>query len=115
MINNKKIVVILPAYNASQTLQKTYEEIPFDIVDDVVLTDDASTDETLRVAERLNIKHIIRHDGNKGYGGNQKSCYRKALSLDADIIVMLHPDYQYTPALLPSMVYLIANNIYPVV
>jgi len=115
MINNKKIVVILPAYNASQTLQQTYQEIPFDIVDDVVLTDDASTDETLRVAEALKIKHIIRHDGNKGYGGNQKSCYRKAFSLNADIVVMLHPDYQYTPALIPSMVYLIANDIYPVV
>jgi len=115
MINDKKIVVILPAYNAAQTLRQTYQEIPFDVVDDVVLTDDASTDETVRVAEELKIKYIIHHDKNRGYGGNQKSCYSKALSLDADIIIMLHPDYQYTPALIPSMAYLIANHIYPVV
>jgi glycosyltransferase involved in cell wall biosynthesis len=115
MVLNKKVVVILPAYNASQTLRQTYEEIPFDIVDDVILTDDASTDETILVAEALGIKHILRHSSNIGYGGNQKTCYRKALELKADIIIMLHPDYQYTPKLIPSMAYLIANNVCQVV
>jgi glycosyltransferase involved in cell wall biosynthesis len=115
MINGQKVVVILPAYNASRTLRQTYNEIPHDIVDEVILTDDASTDDTLLVAEELNIKHVIKHLGNSGYGANQKTCYGKALQLNADIIVMLHPDYQYTPKLIPSMVYLIANNIYPVV
>jgi glycosyltransferase involved in cell wall biosynthesis len=115
MINGKKIVVILPAYNASRTLRQTYNEIPRDVVDEVILTDDASTDDTLSVARQLDIKHIIRHDRNSGYGANQKTCYTKALELNADIVVMLHPDYQYTPKLIPSMVYLIANDIYPVV
>ncbi|KAB8151959.1 glycosyltransferase [Kordia sp. TARA_039_SRF] len=115
MINSKKLIVVLPAYNASETLQKTYNEIPFDIVDDVVLVDDHSTDETLRVAKELGIKHVVKHDQNKGYGANQKSCYKKALSLGADIVVMLHPDYQYTPKLIHSMAYLIANDVYPVV
>ncbi|WP_044400325.1 glycosyltransferase family 2 protein [Lacinutrix sp. Hel_I_90] len=115
MINTKKVIVVLPAYNASETLQKTYEEIPFDIVDEVVLVDDNSTDETLQVAKALGIKHVLMHDENKGYGANQKSCYKKALSLGGDIIVMLHPDYQYTPKLIHSMAYLIANDVYPVV
>lgn len=115
MIANQKIIVILPAYNASGTLEKTYQEIPFDIVDEVVLVDDNSTDETLLVAKKIGITHIIKHDDNKGYGANQKSCYKKALSLGADIVVMLHPDYQYTPKLIHSMSYLIANNVYPVV
>jgi glycosyltransferase involved in cell wall biosynthesis len=115
MINNKRIVVILPAYNAEVTLRQTYQEIPLDIVDEVILTDDASTDGTLLVAEALGIKHIIRHDSNRGYGGNQKTCYCKALELGADIVIMVHPDYQYTPKLIPSMVYLIANDVYPVV
>ena len=115
MINSKKVVVVLPAYNASETLPLTYNEIPFDIVDEVILVDDFSTDKTLRVADQLGIKHVIIHDENKGYGANQKSCYKKALSLGADIVVMLHPDYQYTPKLIHSMVYLIANNVYPVV
>jgi len=115
MINGKKIFVILPAYNAAQTLEQTYNEIPFDIVDDVILTDDKSNDNTIEVAKELGIKHIIEHQINKGYGGNQKSCYNKALELGADIIVMLHPDYQYTPKLIPSMVHLIANGTYPVV
>ncbi|WAC03778.1 glycosyltransferase family 2 protein [Lacinutrix neustonica] len=115
MINTKKIIVVLPAYNASETLQKTYNEIPFDIVDDVVLVDDNSTDETLLVAKELGITYILKHDENKGYGANQKSCYIKALSLGADIIIMLHPDYQYTPKLIHSMAYLIANDVYPVV
>lgn len=115
MILNKKIVVVLPAYNAEQTLEKTYKEIPFDIVDDVVLVDDASSDKTVEVGHKLGIKHIIRHEKNKGYGGNQKTCYNKALSLGADIVIMLHPDYQYTPTLIPSMAYIIAQDIYPVV
>ncbi len=115
MVNNKKIVVVLPAYNAELTLEKTYHEIPFDIVDDVILVDDGSTDKTVEKAKNIGISHIIVHDKNKGYGGNQKSCYDKALNLNADIIVMLHPDYQYTPRLIHSMVYIIANNIYPVV
>ncbi len=115
MIENKKIVVVLPAYNAAKTLKKTYNEIPFDIVDDVILVDDLSSDETVKIGKEIGIKHIISHQKNKGYGGNQKSCYNKALSLDADITIMLHPDYQYTPLLLHSMCYLIANNVYPVV
>jgi glycosyltransferase involved in cell wall biosynthesis len=115
MIENKKVVVVLPAYNAAKTLEKTYNEIPFPLVDEVVLVDDASKDETLEVARELQIKHIVKHDANKGYGGNQKSCYKKALELKADIIVMLHPDYQYTPKLILSMAYMIANDLYPVV
>jgi glycosyltransferase involved in cell wall biosynthesis len=115
MLNNKKIVVVLPAYNAAKTLERTYKEIPFDIVDDVVLVDDVSKDNTIEVAKQLGIKHIIQHDRNKGYGGNQKSCYNKALELDADIVVMLHPDYQYTPLLIPAMCSIIANELYQVV
>ncbi len=115
MINSKKIVVVLPAYNAENTLEATYKEIPFDIVDEVVLVDDASRDETVRKAEQLGITHVIRHENNKGYGGNQKSCYKKALELNADIVIMVHPDYQYTPRLIHSMAYLIANDVYPVV
>ncbi len=114
MINNKKIIVVLPAYNAAKTLEKTYTEIPFDIVDDVILTDDLSSDETIAEAKKIGIKHIIKHDVNKGYGGNQKSCYNKALELGGDIVVMLHPDYQYTPTLIHSLTYLIANDVYPV-
>jgi glycosyltransferase involved in cell wall biosynthesis len=115
MLGSKRIVVVLPAYNASQTLEKTYKEIPFDIVDDVILVDDASSDNTIQVAKQVGIKHIISHEKNKGYGGNQKTCYRRALELNADIIIMLHPDYQYTPTLIPSMAAIIANNLYPVV
>lgn len=115
MINGKKIVVCLPAYNAARTLEKTYADIPFDVVDDVVLVDDASTDKTVEVALRLGIRHILLHEKNMGYGANQKTCYAKALSLGADIIIMLHPDYQYDPRLIPSIAYLLANDIYPVV
>ncbi len=114
MINNKKIIVVLPAYNAEKTLEQTYNEIPFEIVDNVILTDDLSNDDTVSEAERIGIKHIIKHDENKGYGANQKSCYNKALELGADIVVMLHPDYQYTPKLIHSLTYLIANEVYPV-
>jgi len=115
MINGKKIIVVMPAYNAEKTLLQTYQEIPFDIVDDVVLVDDKSRDNTSKVAEEIGIKHVIVHDINLGYGGNQKTCYNTALSLDADIVIMLHPDYQYTPKLIHSMAYLIANEVYPVV
>ncbi|HRP01335.1 MAG TPA: glycosyltransferase family 2 protein [Candidatus Kapabacteria bacterium] len=115
MIFDKKVVVVLPAYNAEQTLERTFNEIPFDIVDDVILVDDFSKDNTYQLATKLGIKHKIRHESNKGYGGNQKSCYNKALEIGADIIIMLHPDYQYTPKLIHSMAYLIANNVYEVV
>ena len=115
MIGSKKIVVVLPAYNASKTLLKTYNEIPFDIVDEVILVDDNSTDNTIDVAKSIGIVHIIKHKNNTGYGGNQKTCYNKALGLGADIIIMLHPDYQYTPKLIHSMSYLIANDLYPTV
>ena len=115
MINNKKIVVVLPAYQAEKTLETTYREIPFDIVDEVVIVDDNSFDNTVEVAKKIGIKHIIKHTENKGYGGNQKSCYNKALELGADIVVMLHPDYQYTPKLIPAMVHVIAGDLYPAV
>tara|TARA_B100000809_G_scaffold25608_1_gene22487 strand:+ start:12034 stop:12771 length:738 start_codon:yes stop_codon:yes gene_type:complete len=115
MIEGKKIIVILPAYNAENTLEKTFNEIPFDIVDEVILTDDFSSDHTVKVAEKLGIKHIIQHKKNKGYGANQKSCYNKAIALNADIIVMLHPDYQYNPKLIPAMCSLIAKDVFKVV
>ena len=105
----------MPAYKAALTLEKTYREIPFDLVDDVILVDDHSPDNTSEVAKSLGIKHIIRHDKNKGYGGNQKTCYTKALELGADIVIMVHPDYQYTPLLLPAMITIIGNDLYPVV
>lgn len=105
----------MPAYNAEKTLVDTYNEIPFDIVDDVIIVDDASSDGTVALAKKIGIKHVICHEKNKGYGGNQKTCYDTALSLGADIVIMLHPDYQYTPKLIPSMAYLIANDLYPVV
>src|SRR6185295_16884382 len=111
MLNGKKIVVVLPAYNAARTLEATYREIPFDMVDEVVLVDDASRDDTVSVATKLGIHHVIIHERNKGYGGNQKSCYNKALALGADIVIMLHPDYQYTPKLTPAMASIIANGV----
>jgi glycosyltransferase involved in cell wall biosynthesis len=115
MYKNKKVVVVLPAYNAALTLKKTYEEIPFDLVDEVILCDDASKDNTVELAKEIGIQHIIKHEKNKGYGGNQKSLYNKALELGGDIIIMLHPDYQYTPLLIPSMVNIIGEDLYPVV
>lgn len=115
MFNGKKVVVVLPAYNAALTLEKTYSEIPFEIVDEVVLVDDHSKDNTSELGRKLGIRHIIRHEQNKGYGGNQKTCYAKALELNTDVVVMLHPDYQYTPLLIHSMVAIIANGLYPVV
>ena len=107
MLNNKKIVVVMPAYNAEKTLEMTYNEIPFEIVDDVILVDDASRDRTSEVARKMGI-HTIVHTENLGYGGNQKSCYRAALKLGADIVIMVHPDYQYTPRLIPAMASMIA-------
>ena len=115
MYLQKKVVVVLPAYNAAQTLLKTYQEIPFDIVDEVILVDDASSDGTAMLAKEIGISHVILHQKNKGYGGNQKSCYDKALAEGADIVIMLHPDYQYTPKLITAMVSIIANDLYPVV
>jgi len=115
MILGKTITVVMPAYNAEKTLARNYHEIPFDIVDAVILVDDHSTDRTIDVAKELGIRHIIRHEKNKGYGGNQKTCYNKALELNSDIVVMLHPDYQYTPKLIASMSHLIANGVYEVV
>ncbi len=115
MIYNKTITVVLPAYNAEKTLEMTYREIPLDIVDHVILVDDLSRDRTPHVARDLGIQHVILHPENKGYGGNQKTCYDKALELNSDIVVMLHPDYQYSPHLIHSMCYLIANGVYEVV
>ncbi len=115
MIAGKKIAVVMPAYNAEMTLEKTWKEIPKDIVDEVILTDDFSKDNTIEEAKRLGIRHIIQHEKNKGYGGNQKTCYMKALEIGADIIIMLHPDYQYTPKLIPAMSNIIANELYSVV
>lgn len=115
MLNNKKIIVVLPSYNAEKTITQTYNEIPFDIVDDIIFVDDASSDNSVKIAKQLGIKHIIEHKKNTGYGGNQKSCYNKALELNADIVIMLHPDYQYTPLLIPSMANLISSGLYHVV
>ncbi|MSR76845.1 MAG: glycosyltransferase family 2 protein [Candidatus Omnitrophica bacterium] len=114
MIQDMKIIVVLPAYNAAKTLERTYREIPLDLVDEVILVDDASKDHTVEIAEKLGIKNIIRHPKNLGYGGNQKSCYQEALKKNADIIIMLHPDYQYTPKLLVPLSWLIAHKVYDV-
>ena len=114
MINGKKVCVVMPAYNAEKTLQKTYDEIPKDIVDEIILIDDASKDKTVDVAKKLGIRTFV-HTQNKGYGGNQKTCYQEALNLNADIIVMLHPDYQYTPKLITSMSSMIAEGVFDAV
>ena len=114
MIANHRICVVLPAYNAARTLEMTVREIPTDIVDDVILVDDASTDDTLRLAKKLGV-FAVRHDYNKGYGGNQKTCYRLALERGADIIIMLHPDYQYTPKLLLPMASMLCSGLFDVV
>lgn len=111
MINGKKVVVVMPAYNAEKTLQMTYNEIPHDVVDDVILVDDQSRDQTVAVAQQLNLTLIV-HEKNRGYGGNQKTCYAAALRQNADIVVMLHPDYQYTPKLIRSMAWLIAEGLF---
>ena len=106
--------MVLPAHKAEKTLIQTYNEIPFNSVDEVILVDDNSPDATIAVAKSIGIRHIIQHETNFGYGGNQKTCYNKALALNADII-MLHPDYQYTPKLIPAMAYLVAHDVFPVV
>ena len=111
MINGKRVTVVMPAYNAEKTLEKTYNEIPRDIVDDIILTDDASQDHTAEIARKLNIKTFI-HIKNKGYGGNQKTCYQEPLRLKSDIIIMLHPDYQYTPKLITAMASMIAYGVF---
>ena len=115
MYKSKKVVVVLPAYNAEKTLEATYREIPFDLVDEVILCDDNSKDNTAELARRLGIQHVIVHERNTGYGGNQKTLYNKALEIGGDIVIMLHPDYQYTPKLIPSMVNIIGEDLYPVV
>ena len=114
MLNGKKIVVIMPAYNAEKTLKQTYSEICFSMVDEVILTDDNSRDNTKEVAKNLNITTIV-HDKNKGYGANQKSCYKAALERGADIVIMLHPDYQYTPKLVPAIASMMAYGQYDAV
>jgi glycosyltransferase involved in cell wall biosynthesis len=115
MIEGQRVVVVLPAYNAEATLQATYGEIDMTIVDDVLLVDDFSHDATVHKARELGIRPIILHEVNRGYGANQKTCYDAALELGADIVIMLHPDYQYTPKLIPAMAHIIAKGIYPVV
>ncbi|HIU93469.1 MAG TPA: glycosyltransferase family 2 protein [Candidatus Limenecus avicola] len=111
MINNKKIAVIMPAYNAEKTLEQTYNELYKDIVDEIILVDDNSSDKTKEVAKKLGITTLV-HDKNKGYGGNQKTCYTAALKTDADIVIMVHPDYQYTPKLVPAMATMLAFDEY---
>jgi glycosyltransferase involved in cell wall biosynthesis len=114
MFHGNRIVVVMPAYNAARTLEQTYREIPLDLVDDVLVTDDASQDETAEVARRLGL-HTFVHPRNRGYGGNQKTCYTEALRLGADVVVMLHPDYQYTPTLIAAMVAMIVDGPFDVV
>lgn len=115
MIKGQKVVVVMPAYNAVRTLRQTLEEIPGDVVDEIVLVDDASQDDTPELARSLGLRHVVRHERNLGYGGNQKTCYREALKLGADIVIMLHPDYQYNPRLIPAMAELVASGLFPVV
>jgi glycosyltransferase involved in cell wall biosynthesis len=115
MYKDKKVVVVFPAYNASKTIEMTLNEVPMHIVDEMILVDDASKDDTSEVAKKLGIHHVIRHEKNKGYGGNQKTCYNKALEIGADIVIMVHPDYQYTPKLVEAMVSIIGNELYDVV
>lgn len=115
MYKNKKVVVVLPAYNAAKTLESTLREVPMDMVDELILCDDASKDNTAALARSLGIQHVIQHPVNRGYGGNQKSLYTKALEINGDIIIMLHPDYQYTPKLIPTMVNIIGEDLFPVV
>src|SRR4030042_4803861 len=114
MISNKKLIVIMPAYNAEKTLRQTYDELPHEYIDDIILVDDASIDRTTNIAQKLGIKTII-HDKNLGYGANQKTCYREALRHCADIVVMLHPDYQYSPRLLTAMASMIVSSHYDLV
>ena len=112
MISGKKVVVVMPAYNAEKTLEKTYEALPHDIVDHIIVVDDASRDRTIDVAKNLHGTEVISHTENKGYGANQKTCYNKALELGADVVVMVHPDYQYDPRLVTAMASMIASGVY---
>jgi glycosyltransferase involved in cell wall biosynthesis len=114
LIHDKRLVVVMPAYNAERTIAQTLAEIPAGFVDEVILVDDASRDKTTEVARSLGL-HTIRHEKNRGYGGNQKTCYRAALERGADIVVMLHPDYQYSPRLVVAMASMIAVDQYDVV
>ena len=114
MLQGKKIAVVMPAYNAATTLEKTHSEIPRDLVDEVVVVDDASHDDTVAVARRLGLRTFV-HDRNRGYGANQKTCYVEALKLGADVFIMLHPDYQYTPRLIPAMASMVVSGEYDVV
>jgi glycosyltransferase involved in cell wall biosynthesis len=114
MVRGKRVAVVLPAYNAAKTLESTYAEIPHDIVDEIILVDDASTDTTAAIARSLNMRTIV-HDVNKGYGGNQKTCYGAALASKSDFVIMLHPDYQYTPKLITAMAYLLESREFDVV
>jgi len=114
LFHGKKIVVVMPAYKAARTIEQTYREIPLDLVDEVIVTDDASPDETVAVAKQLGLPTLV-HEFNRGYGGNQKTCYTEALRLGADVVIMLHPDYQYTPKLLPAMIGLITDGPFDVV
>jgi glycosyltransferase involved in cell wall biosynthesis len=114
MINGKRITVVMPAYNAGKTLLKTYQEIPSAVVDDIILTDDASQDDTVEISKELNIDTLV-HEKNKGYGANQKTCYQEAVRRGSDIVIMLHPDYQYTPKLISAMASMIAEGIFDVV
>lgn len=114
MFHGKRVVVVMPAYNAARTLERTVREVPMDLVDEIVVTDDASSDDTVAEARRLGLRTLV-HDRNRGYGGNQKTCYAEALRLGADVVVMLHPDYQYTPKLLPSMIGLLTDGPFDVV
>ena len=114
MLLGQRITVVLPAYNAAATLERTVAEIPRDVVDDIILTDDCSRDETAALSQRLGL-HTLRHERNRGYGGNQKTCYAAALARGADIVVMVHPDYQYSPKLVPAMASMIASGHYDVV
>jgi glycosyltransferase involved in cell wall biosynthesis len=113
MIAGKKVLVVMPAYNAAQTLESTFRDIPFDVVDEVLLVDDASHDETVEIAKRLNILCFL-HEQNQGYGANQKTCYTEALKLNYDVIVMIHPDYQYDPKIIPALAALVASGVYEV-
>jgi glycosyltransferase involved in cell wall biosynthesis len=116
MFRDKKVVVVMPAYNAAKTLRQTYDEVMAQgIVDLVIVVDDASRDETTAIARQLPNTKVITHEKNLGYGGNQKTCYRNALEAGADIVIMVHPDYQYTPKLIPAMASMIANDLYPCV
>ena len=114
MFHNKKVVVVMPAYNAAKTLERTVREIPMDLVDEIIVTDDASDDDTVVEAKRLGLRTLV-HPQNRGYGGNQKTCYQEALRIGADVVVMLHPDYQYTPKLIPAIVGLLTDGPYDAV